>query len=329
MKLRLHSVLSCLLLAAAAGRAQAQAPAQAPGSTQAPGTVQNPAITQVPETPPAPGNNQVPDASVPTVQQPSPTLRAPVEVPSTVNTGQGLSLDVLYWFARSRPVLRGGDANFNSDPGDFDYTSNPNAPIEYRLSIPIGKNGVVRTSYFQTQSTGFGVPSGNLNLFGQEILGGDLVATRYRIEGLKMSYEYLTYFWKRGNREIRLKTLYEMQRISTSNEVDDFVLNNSQTAYTINTATGSRSIFLPTFGLGIEYTMSPHIRLEARGSGFGWPHHGDIGDVDATVAYRRGRIEALGGYRLLHYKTNPQDSQYNAATVSGPYVGIRVYWDKR
>jgi len=329
VKLRLHSVLSCLLLAAAAAKAQAPATAQAPAPTQTPGPAQDPAITQVPGTAQAPGTNQVPDASTPTVQQPSPTLRAPVEVPSTVNTGQGLSLDVLYWFARSHPVLRGGGADYFSEPGDFNYTTNPNAPIEYRLSIPIGKNGVVRTSYFQTQSTGFAVAPANLNLFGQEILGGDGVATRYRIEGLKMSYEYLTYFWKRNNSEIRLKTLYELQRISTSNEVDDFVLNNSQTAFTINTATGSRSIFLPTFGLGIEYTMSPHIRFEARGSGFGWPHHGDIGDADVTAAYRRGRVEAIGGYRLLHYKTNPMNSQYNAATVSGPYVGLRLYWDKR
>jgi hypothetical protein len=308
VKLRLHSVLSCLLLAAAVGKSQEPASPQPPP----------PPPTEAPASP-----------SAPAAQAPSATLRPPVEVPSTVNTGHGLSIDTIYWFGRSRPVLRGGDANANSEPGNFNYITNPNAPIGYRLSIPIGTNGVVRTSYFQTQSTGFAIAPANLILFGQAIVGGDLVATRYRMEDIKVSYEYLTYFWKRSSSEIRLKTLYEVQRISVTNEVDDFVLNNDQTTYTINTATGSRAILLPTFGLGIEYTMSPHFRIEARGSGFGYLHHADIGDVEATVAYRRGHVEAIGGYRLLHFKTSPKSDQYNAGTLSGPYVGIRLYWKKQ
>lgn len=313
MKLRLRTVLSCMLLSAAIGKSQAPPAAQEPAITQAPATAQTPA----------------PEGPAPAAQQPSPTLRAPVEVPSTVNTGHGLSIDAIYWFGRSRPVLRGGDADPYTEPGSFNYTTNPSTPIGYRLSIPAGANGVIRTSYFQTQSTGFDLAPANVILFGQAVMGGDLVATRYRIEGLKMSYEYLTYFWKRNNSEIRLKTLYELQRISVSNEVDDFVLNNDETTYTINTATGSRAIFSPTFGLGMEYTMSPHLRFEARASGMGYIHHGDIGDVEATVAYRRGHVEAIGGYRLLHFKTSPKSDQYNAGSLYGPYVGLRYYWGKK
>jgi hypothetical protein len=331
VKLRLHRVLCCLLLAAAVGKSQApaaaQTPAAAPEPAQAPAPAQTPAPAPVPIpiSPPA----APPSPQTPTAPQPTPNLRPPVEVASPVNNGHGLSLDVVDLFGRSRPVLRGGDADPNTEPGNFNYDTNPSAAIYYRLSIPIGSNGVVRTSYFQTQSTGITTAPANEILFGQPILGGDTVATRYRFEDIKMSYEYLTYFWKRKNSEIRLKTLYELQRMSVSNEVDDFVLNNNQTAYTVNTATGSRAIFSPTFGLGIEYTLSPHFRLEARGSGFGYIHHGDIGDVDATVAYRRGRFEAIGGYRLLHFKTSPKNEQYDVGTIYGPYVGLRVYWEKR
>jgi hypothetical protein len=317
VKLRLHRVLCCLLLAAAVGKSQAPAAAQTPAA--------NPEPAQAPAPPP----QAVPSPQTPTVPQPTPNLRPPVEVASPVNNGHGLSLDVVDLFGRSRPVLRGGDADGNSEPGNFNYTTNPGEAIYYRLSIPIGSNGVVRTSYFQTQSTGLATAPANVILFGQAVLGGDTVATRYRFEDIKMSYEYLTYFWKRNSSEIRLKTLYELQRISVSNEVDDFVLNNNETAYTVNTATGSRAIFSPTFGLGMEYTLSPHLRFEARGSGFGYVHHGDIGDVDASVAYRRGRIEAIGGYRLLHFKTTPKSDQYNAASIYGPYVGLRLYWGKR
>jgi hypothetical protein len=291
------------------------------------GKSQEPAVTQTPAPPPA----ETPASpSTPPPAQPSPaTLRPPPEVPSKVNTGQGLSMDALYWFGRSRPVLKGGAADPNTDLGNLKYTTNPNAPIGVRLSIPIGTNSVLRTSYFQTQSTGFGVAPVDLNLFGQAIVGGDLLATRYRYEGFKVSYEYLTYFWKRNNSEIRLKTLWEVQRISVSNEVDDFVPNNDASAYTVNTASGSNAIFLPTFGLGLEYTVSPHIRFEARGSGMGLLHRGDIGDAEATVAYRRGHFELLGGYRYLHFKTSPKINQYNVGTLSGPNVGIRLYWKKQ
>ena len=302
MKLRLHCVPPCLLLLAVF--LQAQEPAANP-------------------TPP-------PATPIPTpAQQSSGTLRAPVEVASPVNNGHGLSLDVIYWFDRSRPVLRGGQADRNLDPGNFNYTTNPDRALGYRLSVPVGNNAVVRTSYFQTQSTGFSVIPTNSVFFGQGATGGDIAATRYKFEGVKASYEYLTYFWKHSNSEVRLKTLWEVQRLSITNEIDDFALNNDGVTFSLNTATGARSILLPTFGLGIEYTMSPHFRVEARGSGFGLPHKSDIADAEGTVAYRRGHVEAIGGYRLLHFKSNPKLDFYNAGTLSGPYVGLRLYWKKQ
>jgi hypothetical protein len=304
VKLCLHRVLPCLLLAAVIGNSQDPASSQTPAP---------------PPSTPAP------------VQQPSATLRAPVEVPSLVNNGHGLSLDVLYWFGKSSPDLRGGATDVNTQPGNFNYNSSYSSDkaIHYRVSIPIGNNSVVRSSYFQTQRTGFTTIPVDSILFGQAVVGGDPAATRYKIEGFKVSYEYLSYFWKRRSSEVRFKTLYELQRISVTNEVDDFVLNNDGVTYTVNTATGSRAVFLPTFGVGIEYTMSPHFRIEARGSGFGLPHKGDIGDAEATLAYRRGRIEILGGYRFLHFKTNPKSDQYNVGNLYGPYAGLRFYWKKQ
>jgi hypothetical protein len=216
-----------------------------------------------------------------------------------VNNGHGLSLDVLYWFGKSSPDLRGGATDVNTQPGNFNYNSSYSSDkaIHYRVSIPIGNNSVVRSSYFQTQRTGFTTIPVDSILFGQAVVGGDPAATRYKIEGFKVSYEYLSYFWKRRSSEVRFKTLYELQRISV--------------------------------GVGIEYTMSPHFRIEARGSGFGLPHKGDIGDAEATLAYRRGRIEILGGYRFLHFKTNPKSDQYNVGNLYGPYAGLRFYWKKQ
>lgn len=317
MKSSLKTVLLCLLLAAAAGWAQNQPPAQTPAQTPAPAAGQNPDQT-------------VPPATAPTAATPSATLRPPQEVSSKVNTGTGLSGEVYYWLPRgSAPLVRGGAGDTTGMPGDFQYLSKPGAAFGAMLIIPVSPNGTLRGSYFQDQSTGFSVATPNLNLFGQTITGGDLLATRYRIEAFKLSYDYLTYFWKRGDAEIRLKTLYEVQRISVSNEVDDFQTDSSGDLVNINPATATKSFFFPTFGLGIEHTLSSHFRWEARASGFALPHKQVLGDLEVSIAYRVKHFELLGGGRYLHYKTNPKADEYDTGSLWGPYVGLRYYWKKQ
>ena len=313
MKSSLKTVLLCLLLAGSAAWAQNQAPTQAPP----------PAPNQTPE-------QTVPPATAPTAAAPTATLPPPREVSSPVNTGSGLSIEPFYWFTRgSAPLVRAGEANTTGVPGEFQYESKPYSAIGVRLNIPVSKNATLRGSYFQTQSTGFAVASQNLNLFGQSITSGDLLATRYRIEAFKLSYDYLTYFWKRGNAEIRLKTLWEIQRISVSNEIDDFQVDSSGNLVNINPATATKAFIYPTFGLGIEHTLSQHFRWEARASGFAWPHKQVLGDLEASIAYRVKHFELLAGGRYLHYKTNPKADQYDIGSLWGPYVGLRYYWKKQ
>lgn len=302
VKSSLKSVLLCLLLAGAVGWAQEQTPGQTPNQAPAP-----------------------PPAASPTA-----TLAPPREVSSTVNTGTGLSIEPIYWItAGSAPLVRAGAANFTNVPGELQYQSKPKSAIGLRLNIPVSKNGTLRGSYFQTQSTGFDVASQNLNLFGQSIASGDLLATRYRVEAFKLSYDYLTYFWKRGNAEIRLKTLWEIQRISVSNEVDDFQVDSSGNLVNVNPATATKAFISPTFGLGIEHTLSRHFRWEARASGFALPHRKVLADMEADVAFRVSHFELLAGGRWLHYKTNPQADQYDIGSLYGPYVGLRYYWKKQ
>jgi hypothetical protein len=321
VKSSLKNVLLCLLLAGAAARAQNQAPAQTP----APATAQPPA--------PAPGqpaDQTVPPATAPTAATPSATLRPPQEVSSPVNNGSGLSIEPFYWYTvGSAPRVRGGLADTTGVPGDFKYLSDPGRSIGVRLNIPVSKNATLRGSYFQMQSTGFAVASQNLNLFGQSITSGDLLATRYRIEAFKLSYDYLTYFWKRGDAEIRLKTLWEVQRISVSNEVDDFQTDSSGDLVNINPATASKSFFFPTFGSGIEHTLSSHFRWEARASGFALPHKQVLGDTEVSIAYRVKHFELLAGGRFMHYKTNPKADQYDIGNLYGPFVSLRYYWKKQ
>ena len=131
VKPSLESVLLCLLLAAASGLAQEQPPSPAPD--------------QAPPVPQAPATGGGATA----------TLAPPKEVSSTVNTGTGFSIEPMYWYTRNQPVLlRGGATDVNVHPGNFDYPNRPKPSIGGRVTIPVSKNGTIRASYFQTQSTG-------------------------------------------------------------------------------------------------------------------------------------------------------------------------------
>ena len=303
MKSSFERVLLCLLLVAATAWAQDQ--------------------NQTPAPAPAPA------ATTPAPNAPAATSTRTPEVSSPVNTGNTLSFEPIYWFTRGSPVLRGGKADTNTDPGNLDYTGKMKRSPAARVSFPVSKNATLRVSYFKTNSyTGTTTAPTNLNLFGQAVTGGDFLSTITDLEGFKLSYDYLTYFWKGRSSELRLKTLYELQRISVSNEVDDFVVDTAGALININPILGTQSVFLPTFGLGLEHTLSRHFRWEIRGTGFGMPHRGNIVDAEAQIAIRFGHFEALGGGRWLHFKTTPKAAQYNVESLYGPYVSLRYYWKK-
>jgi hypothetical protein len=317
VKSSLERVLLCLLLAVATAWAQDQNQPPAPATPAQPAPA--PAGTQ-------PASGTTPAAATPAVTA---TSKPTQEVSSPVNTGNGLSIEPIYWFVKGIPVLRGGAGDTNTDPGNLDYTGKLNRSPGARISIPVSKNATIRVSYFKANSfTGVTKAPVNLNLFNQAVAGGDLLSTIADMESFKLSYDYLTYFWKGRSSELRLKTLYEVQRISVNNEVDDFQVDTTGALININPIIASQSVFLPTFGLGLEHTLSRHFRWEARGSGFGLPHRGDIVDAEAQVAFRYSHFELLGGGRWLHFKTTPKAAQYNVESMYGPYVSLRYYWKK-
>jgi hypothetical protein len=330
VKSSFERVLLCLLLAAATAWAQDQNQTPAPA----------PAAPQVP----APAPTAPPSGTTPAPAKPAVTAtstRTP-EVSSRVNTGNAFSIEPIYWFVKGIPVLRAGEAwlagagtspgalsDNAANPGSLDYNGKLDRSPGARVSIPVSKNATLRFSYFKANTaTGVTTAPGNLNLFGQAVAGGDVLTTTSNLEGFKLSYDYLTYFWKRGNSELRLKTLYEIQRISVDNELDDFQVDTTGALVNVNPISGSQSVFLPTFGLGLEHTLSRHFRWEARGSGFGLPHRGNIVDAEAQIAFRVSHFEVLGGGRWLHFKTSPKAAQYNVETMYGPYVSLRYYWKK-
>ncbi|HEV2202258.1 MAG TPA: hypothetical protein VGR73_20760 [Bryobacteraceae bacterium] len=280
------------------------------------------------------GQDQTPPPGPPPEAPASPPSPAappkPKYTPSIVDTGNGASIEPMYWLTRGQPVLRRGDDNNNTinTPGDLNYPGRLGRAPEGMVTIPIGRNDSVHVSYFQTQMTGTTTASQNLNFFNVAVTQGDPLAARLKVSSYKASYEFLTYFWERPKGDLRLKTLWEMQYVSVDNTIDDFVPQSDGT-FLSNPAGATKSIFLPTFGLALDQSMGEHFRWEVKGSGFGLPHRSILGDAEADIALRYGRVEFVAGGRTLHFRTTRRADHYDAGTLYGPYVGVRLYWRKK
>jgi hypothetical protein len=290
---------------------------------------------QAPATPPstpAPAAPSVPPASAAQstdTTPPSPSAPAkPKFTPNYVNTGSGLSIEPTYWLPRGQPLLHTGDYNTTLTDGNFDYPGSLNRALSGNVVVPTGKGSSVRFSYFQTTMNGSSTAAQDLNLFGTPINQGDPLASSVQITNYKLSYDFVTYYWNHKGGDIRLKTLYEMQYLTANTSIDDFQLQTNGT-YNLNPAGGTKSIIAPTFGIGLDQTVSSHFRWEFRGSGWGLPHRSKIGDTEAAIAARYGYVELVAGARLYYFRTSRRADHFNDGTLYGPYVGLRLYWHKK
>jgi hypothetical protein len=271
---------------------------------------------------------QFPPARAQDAQQPQPS--APQSVPAKpaaaqsndeVNTGGGFSIEPYYWLTSGRPALHSGSTFTGPASGNFGYPGKTKRTPGAILSFPAGKGSTLRISAFRVQGSGSTAAAQDLNLFTTGISKGDLLSAAYTIQNVKVSWDYLTYPIRPG---FRLKTLWEVQYTNTKSKIDALLDPNAAAGSAI-TAKGSRQVVLPTFGLGLENTVSRHFRWEVKGSGFALPHRSVIWDAEATLAFRVGQFEILGGEKAYHFKSAPKKEQYLATTLKGAYVGVRWY----
>ncbi len=266
-------------------------------------------------------------------QQPAPAPSqkpAPAAQPETpLNTSDAqLSLQLFYWMPMNSPDLRGGAANVGPYPGDLSYPGTPKRAPGAVLSIPAGRNNTLRVSYFRIQGEGNTTAPANLTLFNTDYSPGDYLVTSYTLQNVKVSYDFLSYPYPANPARFRLKTLWEVQYTTIQNSIDaplKPVLTDASGNPISNTATGTRWMIYPSLGLAIEKALTAHFRVEAKASGFAFPHRATIYDAEASAVFRTGRYEVAVGAKAFHFKTSTQNSQYVLATFPGAFVAIRYY----
>jgi hypothetical protein len=318
------SLCLCLLLPLQATLIYAQAGTQQqPGTPPAPQQPGTPATSQQPAPPVPQPQTTAPSAS----QQPAQTPAAKLEMP--LNTGDAkVSLELFYWLTSTAPDLRGGAADVNTYPGNLKFPSSNKRTPGAVLGFPAGLNNTVRISYFEARGSSNTVAGQTLTIFNTDFNPGDYLVTRFTMQNVKISYDYLSFPFPADPNRFRLTTLWQVQYTTVNSSVDaplKPVLADASGNPIPNTGAGTKWFIYPTFGLGLEKAVSGRLRFEVKASGFTFPHRSVIGDVEGSAVLTAGQFELVAGYKLFHFKTSPKADQYLAATLSGAFVGLRWY----
>lgn len=267
-------------------------------------------------------------ASPPAASSPAPATQTP-QPPSVQNPKPAapdypdprtLTLGIFYWITGpgTNPSLTTGRAATDNETLSDLGKAHRSPGIE--LSIPISRTGELRFEGSITKGDGNQTASADTALFSTQFYKGDLLATQYQVERAKLYLDDLLYPHKFPVAKFRVKSLWEVQFVRIKSTIDAPLVLSGETS------TGSRQLVFPTFGLAAEYAIAPHVLFRASGSGFGLYHKADLWDGEATLAYRRGAWEIVGGGKAFHFKTSPNSTQYMSATITGAFVGLRWHW---
>ena len=239
-----------------------------------------------------------------------------------------LTIGVFYWL-----TIPGSGANLLTGTQAPDLETLTHLGPDHKtpgiyISVPITRTGEIKFEGWISKGDGNQTAKDTLDLFGTTFNPGDYLATQYQIKAGKLYLDDLLWPYKFPVSRFRLKSLWEVQWISVSTTIDAPLVAGTETSsgVTFETATGSRQVILPTFGLAAEYALTPNLLFRADASGFALPGRSNIWDADATLSYRRRKWELLGGYKAVHFRTSPKNTEYIEDTITGAYVGVNWHF---
>jgi hypothetical protein len=185
------------------------------------------------------------------------------------------------------------------------------------VTFPTAGSSRLEFSYLTVNDRGSAFAPADLGFFGGTIPKGEPLSMAYSIRHLKVSWNFLTYPNPPVDSKLRIKTLWEFHYMRLYPSVEETV--TAPGAPLVKT----QSILLPAVGLGVEYVISKHFRMEVRGSGMAFPHHSMLADADGSAVVRLGSIEIFAGAKYLQFKTSPKQEAFMKGTLWGPDGGVR------
>lgn len=239
----------------------------------------------------------------------------------------GVSVQTSFWLSTAQPSLAPGKTATDGTTGSINVARKLQGAGGFMFSIPAGIGNTLRLSYDRVErSTAMTTPA-DLALFSVGYSAGDYLTTAYKMQHVKLSWDYLSYTWEPS--KLRFKTLWELHYASSEVSVDAPFkeIATDSDGYPISNATwGRKWVVLPALGIELEQALSKRFRWEAKASGFGLPKRAALWDTEASAVLRLGKVELLCGARAFKVKTSPKDDAYFNQTLAGPFAGLRIYW---
>jgi len=322
-----------LMCVATAGIARAQEAQQAAEDQAAP--QQPPAQQTPPQQPPQTPPQQPPQTPPQPEQAGAPqNVKLPPPPPKVIDVRMpgeaGFAVGVFGWTPFGNNYLdKGHDANFTG-LSFLELSSHNHGAFGLDVNVAAGLHNSLNFSYFFAKKSGPVTAPTDLVVFGQTFSAGEPMTTNAKIADAKVSYEYLTWPYPVERRHFRLKTLWQVHYVSVRSYYDDPIKSatpDSAGNITSYAVLGSKSFFVPAFGLGVHEYVGRNIHLEADISGFAWPHRWQLVDGEATVSYRVGSFDIRAGGKYFHYRTSAEQDYYYRGTMAGVFVGVRWHSD--
>ena len=228
------------------------------------------------------------------------------------------SFQARYWLTDAAPEVRNG-AGLIEGGLDFgeDLSRKNRGSREFVFGVPTGDGNRLVFSFFSTSHTGKGDVDRTFDFFGQTFDIDSALEAKYNIRSFRASWDFLS--WPAGatkSDRFRFKTLWELQYLRVGGEVSTLDLE------TPIRSSQSKSLILPTFGVGFDWRPLKKLECNTRLSGFGLFNGGRVWNGEALCAWHVRGVHAMFGLRQFSANTARESDQYFNIRMGGPMFGL-------
>lgn len=193
-------------------------------------------------------------------------------------------------------------------------------------SYPVARTTELRFEGFKTKGNGNQTLGADNFILGTQFYKKDYLSNSYNVQSGKLWVDDLFWPHKFPVAKFRVKAIYGVRYLAVKGRVDAPLQLASGATIAGAFGSGNKQVILPALGFAPEYAISKHVLMRIEGSGFALPHKSALWDGEATISYRKGRLEFFGGGKAVGFKTSPKKDFYYSGQVYGGIVGLKYHW---